>query len=150
MADNPNEFFIEALGHVLVSMVSMPVKVTDIAHLPELRGEALNVQIEFSGRHAGALCLIIEYSLMSRIAARILGIEGEILSEMVEDAARELINVVCGNFVTLMYGYSSIVRVSIPRISRMGSTAYNLMLENPDMCSFIVEGSPMLGKISAR
>ncbi len=150
MAESPNEFFIEALGHVFVSMASMPLHQTDAGNMPELKGEALNIQIEFSGKHAGELFLVVEDSLASRIAARILGMENGLSVEMIEDAARELINVVCGHFITLMYGYTAIVRVSIPKVLRIGSTAFNLMLNSPDVCTFMVEESPILGRINLK
>lgn len=150
MAENPKEFFIEALGHVFFSMVSLPLHQMDAGNLPEIKGEALNIQIEFSGKHAGEICLVMDDSLASRIAARILGMENGLLAEMVEDAARELINVVCGHFITLMYGYTSIVRVSIPKVLRMGSAAYTLMLNSPDVCTFMVEESPILGRIKLK
>lgn len=150
MAEIPNEFFMEALGQVLVSMVSMPVHATDAENMRELKGEALNIQIEYSGEHTGEISLVMEHSLASRIAARILGIGSDINNEMVEDTAREIINVVCGHFITLMYGYTSVARVSIPKVNRIGSTEYNMMLKNPGVCSFMVEDSPMLGKITVR
>ena len=38
-----------------------------------MKGDAFNIRIEYSGKHAGELRLIMERPLASQIAARILG-----------------------------------------------------------------------------
>ena len=38
MADNPSEYFMEALGHVLVSMVSMSPRTIKAKDMPEYEG----------------------------------------------------------------------------------------------------------------
>ncbi|HVN70479.1 MAG TPA: chemotaxis protein CheX [Desulfomonilia bacterium] len=152
MADNPNENLKEALGHVLVSMVSMSPHPAQAQEMPEMKGDALNVRIEYSGKHAGELGLIMEQSLAAKIAARILGLgtPGEVLDDMIEDAVRELINVMCGHFVTLMYGYTPILKVSLPKVFRLGSAACNVLLTNPNVCTFMVEDSPLIGQVRVR
>jgi chemotaxis protein CheY-P-specific phosphatase CheC len=149
MADNPNEFLMEALGHVLVSMVAMSPRIAGAKDMPEMKGEALNVRIDYTGKHAGELGLIMEQPLASRIAARILGLEktDDLFDDMLEDAVRELINVVCGHFVTLMYGYSPILKVSTPKVFRIGSPACNMLLTNPNVCTFMVDEYPLLGLV---
>jgi hypothetical protein len=115
MTENPSEHLTEALAHALVSMVAMSPRVTDAADMPEMKADALNVRIEYSGEHRGELGLIMERPLAVRFAlARILWVSGTresgtSMTIMVEDALKELlITVVCGHFLTL------IVRVMPP------------------------------------
>jgi chemotaxis protein CheY-P-specific phosphatase CheC len=152
MADNPTGYLMEALGHVLVSMVSMSPHITEVQNMPEMKSDALNVRVEYSGKYTGELGLIMEHPLASRIAAHILGLgdANDVLDDMIEDAVRELMNVVCGHFVTLMYGYTPVLKVSIPRVFRLGGTACNMLMTNPNVCTFTVDGAPMLGQVKLR
>jgi chemotaxis protein CheY-P-specific phosphatase CheC len=152
MSENPAGYLMEALGHVLLTMVSMSPCPTEASAMPEITGEALNVRIEYSGRHSGELGLIMERPLATRIASRILGLENEndIFDDMMEDAIRELINVVCGHFVTLMFGYTPVLKVSIPKVFRLDGAACTMLMSNPNICTFMVDGFPLLGQVKPR
>jgi chemotaxis protein CheY-P-specific phosphatase CheC len=152
MGGNPSECFMEALGHVLVSMVSMSPRMTEVKNMPEMKGDAFNIRIEYSGKHVGELGLIMEHPLASQIAARILGLGNtdNVYDDMIEDAVRELINVVCGHFVTLMYGYTPALKVSIPKVFLLGSPACNVLMANPDVCTIMVDDFPLLGLVRVR
>lgn len=149
---NPIPYLTEALGHVLVSMVSMSPLQTEVMHMPDMKTDALNVRVEYSGKHNGELGLIMEQPLALLIAARILGAEStaDVSEEMIEDAIRELINVVCGHFVTLMYGYTPVLKLSIPRVTRVGYAVCNLLMTKTDVCTFLVEESPLIGQVKLK
>lgn len=152
MAENPSEYLTEALGHVLVSMVSMSPRIMSCADMPEIKSDALNVRIEYGGEHKGELGLILEKPLASRFAARILGLEKpeDIYDDMIEDALKELLNVVCGHFLTLMYGYAPALKIALPRVFTIGSAACNMLRTNPNVCTFMVDEAPLIGHIRLR
>lgn len=152
MAGNPAEYLTEALGHVLVSMVSMSPHMTEADDMPEMKTDGLNVRIEYTGEHSGELGLIMEKNLASRFAARILGLDNteDIYDDMIEDALRELLNVVCGHFVTLMYGYTPILKISLPKVFSIGSAACNMLRTNPNVCTFTVDKEPVIGQVRIR
>ncbi len=152
MMENPSEHLTEALAHALVSMVAMSPRVTDAADMPEMKTDALNVRIEYSGEHKGELGLIMEKPLAVQFAARILGLghPGDVYDDMVEDALKELLNVVCGHFLTLMYGYAPVLKISLPRVFSIGAAVCNVLRTNPNVCTFTVEGAPLLGQIRIR
>ncbi|HOS96333.1 MAG TPA: chemotaxis protein CheX [Deltaproteobacteria bacterium] len=152
MPDTPSQYLTEALSHVLLSMVSLSPRITDAADMPEVKGDALNVRIEYSGEHAGELGLIIEKPLAVLMAARILGMEQtkDVYDDMIEDALRELLNVVCGHFVTLMYGYMPVLKISLPKVFTIGSAVCNVLRTNPNVCTFMVEDSPLLGQVKVK
>lgn len=152
MAENPSEYLTESLGHVLVSMVSMSPRIMNGSDLPEMKSDALNVRIEYGGEHKGELGLIMEKPLASRFAARILGLENpqDVYDDMIEDALKELLNVVCGHFLTLMYGYAPILKISLPRVFTIGSAACNVLRNNPNVCTFMVEEAPLIGQVRLR
>lgn len=152
MGDNPFEYLMDALGHVLVSMVSMSPHITEAKDMPEMKGDAFNIRIEYIGKHAGELGLIMERPLASQITARILGLGSteDVYDDMIEDAVRELINVVCGHFVTLMYGYTPVLKISMPKVFLIGSPACNALLANPNVCTMMVDDFPLLGFVKVR
>lgn len=152
MPDTPSQYLTEALSHVLLSMVSLSPRITDAADMPEVKGDALNVRIEYSGEHAGELGLIIEKPLAVLMAARILGMDNtkDVYDDMIEDALRELLNVVCGHFVTLMYGYTPVLKISLPKVFAIGSAVCNVLRTNPNVCTFMVDDSPLLGQVKVK
>jgi chemotaxis protein CheY-P-specific phosphatase CheC len=94
----------------------------------------------------------MERPLASQIAARILGLGSmdDVYDDMIEDAVRELINVVCGHFVTLMYGYTPVLKISMPKVFLLGSPACNVLLANPNVCTIMVDDFPLLGLVRVR
>jgi chemotaxis protein CheY-P-specific phosphatase CheC len=152
MPDTPSQYLTEALSHVLMSMVSLSPRIMDAADMPEVKSDALNVRIEYTGEHAGELGLIIEKPLATLMAARILGMEQtkDVYDDMIEDALRELLNVVCGHFVTLMYGYTPVLKISLPKVFTIGSAVCNVLRTNPNVCTFMVEDSPLLGQVKVK
>ncbi len=152
MPDTPSQYLTEALSHVLMSMVSLSPRVMEAADMPEVKGDALNVRIEYTGEHAGELGLIIEKPLATLMAARILGLAHtkDVYDDMIEDALRELLNVVCGHFVTLMYGYTPVLKISLPKVFTIGSAVCNVLRTNPNVCTFMVEDSPLLGQVKVK
>jgi chemotaxis protein CheY-P-specific phosphatase CheC len=152
MPDTPSQYLTEALSHVLMSMVSLSPRIMDAADMPEVKSDALNVRIEYTGEHAGELGLIIEKPLATLMAARILGMEQtkDVYDDMIEDALRELLNVVCGHFVTLMYGYTPVLKISLPRVFTIGSAVCNVLRTNPNVCTFMVVDSPLLGQVKVK
>jgi chemotaxis protein CheY-P-specific phosphatase CheC len=74
----------------------------------------------------------------------------DVYDDMIEDALRELLNVVCGHFVTLMYGYAPVLKISLPKVFTIGSAVCNVLRTNPNVCTFMVEDSPLLGQVKVK
>lgn len=130
-------------------MVSMTLSDADSQDLPLTEKPALNVRIEYQGEHSGEISIILGEDLASRIARRFLGMDNEsdILNDMIEDSARELANVICGHFVTLKYGESPIMKISVPRLFPISPALFGILSTNEDFSSFMVDDQPMLGLV---
>lgn len=153
MTASSREYLAEALGHVFVSMAGLPVRSLEADMTPDMRSDALNVKIEFTGGGSGEIGIVMERPLASLVTCRILGrSDAPSPSEdtLIEDALKELANVVCGHFVTLMYGYTSVFKISIPRVLLIGSAACNMLKTNPDVSTFVVESHPLLATVRIR
>jgi chemotaxis protein CheY-P-specific phosphatase CheC len=146
MTGTAMEYLTDALGQVMVSMVSLPVHPVDPPSLPDMKTDAFNVRIEFTGEHTGELSIIMERPLASLITCSILGIEDtrDADDAMIEDALKELANVVCGHFVTLMFGYTPVFRISLPRVLTIGSAACNMLRNNPLVASLVAGTEPLM------
>ncbi|HHO75668.1 MAG TPA: response regulator [Deltaproteobacteria bacterium] len=146
---SPFEFLLQAMQHVVPLMASMSPRFSESGDVPGMQGDAINVRIEYMGWHTGELGLILERTLVSRIAARIMGLDDteDISDDMIEDALRELMNVVCGHFITLMYGEKSLIDVSTPQVYPVKNALCNVLRSSPDIHAFMIDDSPALGRV---
>lgn len=73
-------------------------------------------RISYFGRCAGALCLVSPPAFAELLAANLLGLEKDDpgLAGSAEDAVKEFMNILCGQFVTAVYGPQDVFNLSIP------------------------------------
>jgi hypothetical protein len=50
----------------------------------------------------------------------------------------------------MMYGYTPVMKVSIPKVTQIGKSVCNLLMSNPDVCTFTVDEAPVLGQVKFR
>lgn len=81
----------------------------------------LETTISYHGPFTGTLKFRCARSFCVLLAANLLGIdpEDEAASSQNEDAVKEFMNIVCGQFVTSMYGSEHVYNLSIPRIEEL-------------------------------
>jgi len=149
MEKSPFEFLIQAMRQVMPSMADTSPRFPESGDVPAMEGEALNVRVGYSGEHTGELGLILESSLASRIAARIMGLDDseDIPGDMIEDALRELMNVICGHFTALMYGDNALFNISTPQVFSVKNALCNMLKSSPDIHAFMIDDSPALGRV---
>ena len=149
MKDTTKQCLKQAIVEVLASMVSMTLHDADAQDLPTIEKPALNVRIEYQGEHSGEISIILGDDLASRIARAFLGMDNEsdLLDDMIEDSAREFLNVICGHFLTIKYGEKPIIKISVPRLFSISPALFNILSTNDDISSFMVDGLPMLGLV---
>lgn len=149
MEKSPFEYLIQAMRQVMPSMVDMSPHFPESGDVPAMQGDALNVRVNYAGEYTGELGLILERGLVSCIAARVMGLDDaeDISDDMVDDALRELMNVICGHFVTLMYGDKALINVSTPQVFPVKNALCNMLKSSPDIHGFMIEDSPALGRV---
>ncbi|HOO47511.1 MAG TPA: response regulator [Deltaproteobacteria bacterium] len=152
MKKSPFEFLLQAMQQVMPSMASMSPGFPESGDVPVMQGDALNVNIAYSGWHSGEIGLILERQVVSRIAARIMGLDDaeDISDDMIDDALRELMNVICGHFITLMYGDKSVLDVATPQVFPVKNALCNMLRSSPDIHAFMLDDAPALGRIRIR
>jgi len=146
MPNKPEENLAQALESVINTMASLPVETIDPRDLPDMDASLVHAHIIFTGESSGEIGLLFDPSLASLLAARILGIDAkdQLLDDMVEDAVKELLNVVCGQFLTLSFGETPVFSLTVPHVFPLGAPACRALLKGPHVIAFLVNGYTLL------
>ncbi len=108
-------------------------------------GDAVIVNIAFSGPYSGTLDMSIARSLGIEMATNLLGLDPDDASaeRAGEDALRELMNVTCGHVLTGIAGSEPVFNLSIPTVRSIGADEWNALGNAEDVAVFHVEGRPV-------
>jgi len=152
MPGKPEVNLARALESVIDTMASLPVETIDPRDLPDMEASLVHAHISFAGENSGEIGLLFDPDLASLLAARILGLEAkdQLLDDMVEDAVKELLNVVCGQFLTLSFGETPVFSLSVPHVFQLGAPACRALLKGPHVIAFLVNGYTLLGHTRIR
>jgi CheY-specific phosphatase CheX len=106
--------------------------------------EALGVRLSFSGDVSGEFRLWAPPSLARGMAVNMLGLDQEtvIARERQEDALKEIVNIIVGNFLTEMYGDAVAATLGLPCLIDPASLAQDY--GNPEALWISVEGDAVL------
>lgn len=107
----------------------------------------LKITVTFSGDRKGTLGIATTTDLCSVLTANVLGEDPddyEILDENTSDALEELLNVVCGQFLTAAFGEEPVIDLSPPAASRISEAEWKNLVDNEETVSFMVEDVPAL------
>ncbi len=107
-------------------------------------GPWLETSIQYQGAVRGRLSLCCPREFSETLAANLLGVDSMELEGAgpAEDAIRELLNVVCGQFVTARYGTETVFHLSIPEVRPLGDGPPGLTADG-EQCELSVEGQPV-------
>lgn len=116
--------------------------------LPEpAAGEALMLSsITFKGPYCGIIMLAYSESLAKAVTSNTLGTddESEITFEQESDAMAELLNVICGQFLTAVEGEIPVFDLTVPHCRRIEKNEWESFRESPDFLCVNVDESPAL------
>ncbi|MEA3221964.1 MAG: hypothetical protein U9P49_02205 [Thermodesulfobacteriota bacterium] len=163
MTNNPKKIMEEAFIYVMEKMAFMFVDVPVKDEISNMDDVCFHVHMDFTGPTFGRLGLAISMKLALTIAANVMGMEPDepvmnimaenimgmgpdkpIDEDLIRDAVREILNVVCGRFLTLMFGDKPVFNLSVPQISRLDAGGWGEMISRPEVNAFMVENSPVL------
>jgi CheY-specific phosphatase CheX len=94
------------------------VPVTDATEIRP-RQDTTGVTIQWFGPCVGRLILLTDSRILEELTANMLGVSqdsGNLTPEKCLDAIKEILNMICGNFLTHYYGNSLTFDLSPPRI----------------------------------
>jgi len=112
----------------------------------ETDSKFLKARMTFNGAMAGAFTLVVSEKMCSDIAANILGIDSvnKIGKAKMRDALKEVLNVVCGNFLTALAGDKSVFELSLPVVSEINEKSKKTLLNERNALELIIDNRPVL------
>lgn len=108
----------------------------------------MECHVSYSGPPGGTLCCWCTREFAVQLAANLLGLnpENEAVLSGVDDALREFMNVVCGQFITACHGTDRIFNLSIPTASQCAQAPRFDFDGSETACALTVSGEPFYCK----
>lgn len=105
----------------------------------------LQATINFHGFISGVFGIASPVSLCVDLAANILGIDpdDQMASEDGGDALKELLNVICGQILTRIFGEETIFNLSVPTLQEMDRDAWRDLIDEPETIGLLLDDIPM-------
>ncbi len=108
---------------------------------PAAGGQWLEASIFYHGPIDGTLRLLCSTDFTVLLAANLLGIDPQDDDAETEarDAVKELMNVLCGQFVTAVHGEEHVFNLSIPQVRDIPETPDLSTPDGPESATFFVD-----------
>lgn len=106
----------------------------------------VEARMSFTGDVEGSLAVIVPQELQPDIAANILGIGAEAMQqpEVLDDALREMLNVVCGHVIRAIAGPSSRFDLITPVNVELDDDELKTLMADPDTTAYLLDDEPVL------
>jgi CheY-specific phosphatase CheX len=140
------EILEEIFYEVLEKLAFMFAEPTQKEELSFSKSDNIKASMSFSGDKSGQLSLIVPREMSNELATNILGIEpgDELTEEQAYDSLRELLNVICGQFLTTFAGYEPVFSLSIPDITKIDEKDCRSFSDDENTVGFLVDSYPIL------
>jgi len=150
MDNEKREVFTRVLEEVLEQLAFMFGKVVDKEEIFTENEKYLHVTMEFKGAQTGDVGIAISAWLGVVLASNILGIdEGEeVALDKSADALKELLNIVCGQLLTTVYGEEPVFDLTVPELVALDKVEWMNLVDSPETIVMMVEGVPMVAHAS--
>ena len=127
----------------LTFMFGEHVDMADIAPGTEPWTEA---RMGFRGDLTGSLAVIVPQELQPEIAANILGLDSDLMQqpEVLDDALREMLNVVCGHVIRAIAGPSCSFDLVTPENRELSGEELEVAMNDPDTTAYLLDDEPLL------
>jgi hypothetical protein len=127
----------------LTFMFGEHVSMDDVAPGHEPWTEA---RMAFTGDVTGSIAVIVPRSLQPDIAANILGLDHDALQQqaVLDDALREMLNVLCGHIIRAIAGPSSQFDLVTPQNIELAPDELRELMDDPDSTAYLLDDEPVL------
>ena len=146
---NANEILIKVCCDVFESLSFMFGEAIDLDEVDSESESFINVSISYKGDRAGAIILIVSAETAKILAYNILGIdedEEDLPFESSMDALKELLNTICGQFITSRYGDEPVFDLTVPETKIISLDEWQESVDSGNFLSLNVEDEPILIK----
>ncbi|MCD6347077.1 MAG: chemotaxis protein CheX, partial [Bacteroidales bacterium] len=117
-----------------------------VEDIPKTGSSYVQARMLFNGPQKGTITLTVPSDMCADIASNILGmdLDEELVREDDYDAFKEVLNVICGQVLTSLEGDEVVFDLSVPEVLNLDADAWEILLDNPDVLSFLVDDIPVL------
>lgn len=146
MKSEYKEILSEVFSDVLMKYAFMFGEECQKDELPENGDSYLHARVSFYGDKSGVLGVITQKDLCFEMAANVLGIETEEenCDDEAEDTLEELINIVCGQFLTSAFGFEPVFNLFPPSVSKLNQDDWWKYVLDDNTIGFVVEDTPAI------
>lgn len=119
-----------------------PIEADEARDLSDTVSQYQQVTMRFDGPHKGSILMYMPLSMFTTLSANMLGVdEGDqqALSQQ-NDAVRELLNIVCGQSLTEIWGTGPVFDLRIPQMVEVSTAELHNVIEHTSACCFKCDG----------
>ena len=146
---NDNNILIRVCCDVFESLSFMFGEAIDLDEVDSESESFINVSISYKGNRAGAVFLIVSDETAKILAYNILGIDEDkedLPSEYYMDALKELLNTICGQFITAMFGDEPVFDLTVPETKIISLDEWQESIDSGNFLALNVDDEPILIK----
>lgn len=118
---NAGETYSDTVREVLENMAFVFAEPLESDELDNDSGPFFEVSMGFTGPKKGTIGMVAPVSLCLEMGSNMLGDDELEDTEPAADALKELLNIVCGQFLTKFYGQEPVFDLSVPVIKEITS-----------------------------
>jgi len=148
MSNDYNETLIKVCCDVFENLSFMFGETIDLSEAESDSDAFISATMSFKGDKTGSLELVVPAETADTLAYNILGIdESEDLPPgSAIDALRELLNTICGQLLTTLFGDQPIFDLTVPETKTLTLDQWDERVENDQYLAISVEDEPILIK----
>jgi chemotaxis protein CheY-P-specific phosphatase CheC len=107
---------------------------------------SIETSTTFNGPDSGQLILLLPTPLCEQVAANVLGIDpgDPTTTQRCHDAAQELLNIICGQLLTAIYGEQEVFNLSPPSSAAVGSERWQELKADKRSLAFSMAAGSLL------
>jgi len=148
VSNSTRDVFKEVIIEVLEKFAFLFADADEQRESPGAVNEFFHVIMSFSGPAHGIVSLTAPEGLCRELAANVLGIESAaVTAAALEDAMKELVNIICGNLTVALFGDQVICFLTIPAIYRVDRTKWHELAADPSAVHLGVDDTPLLANL---
>lgn len=103
--------------------------------------------VEYVGVASGTVVVVCGVELLETLWLNVLGADDDdssaLDSDNYGDAAKELVNIICGNFLTEVYGEDTVFELSVPAVMQIDAVKLDKVLKSRLVINFEADGIPV-------
>jgi len=144
---NDNDILIKVCCDVFESLSFMFGEPIDLDEVESDSESFINVEISYKGDRAGTISLIVTSETANSLAYNILGIdedEEELPIESSMDALKEMLNTVCGQFITSKFGDEPVFDLTVPETKIISHEEWQKAVDGNNFLAVNIEDEPIL------